>query len=59
MLYYDEFKEAIDRGYIKGETVKIIRRNGKIMDYVLDGESVKPHEIINVEKVEDVLKELY
>lgn len=59
MLYYDELKEAIDKGYIKGRTVKIVRRNGKIMDYVLDGEPVKTHEIVSVEKVDDVLKELY
>ena len=59
MLYYDELKEAIDKGYIKGKTVKIVRKNEKIMDYVLDGEPVKPHEIVSVEKVEDVLKELY
>lgn len=27
-LYYNELKEAIDRGYIKGDTVQIIRKNG-------------------------------
>ena len=28
MLYYDEFKEAIERGFIKGDTVQIVRKNG-------------------------------
>ena len=27
MLYYDELKEAIDRGFIKGDTVQIVRKN--------------------------------
>ncbi|QBX24960.1 paratox [Streptococcus phage Javan220] len=57
MLYYDELKEAIDRGYIKDE-VKIVRKNGIVFDYVLDGEPIKPDEVITVEKVEDVLTEL-
>ncbi|EPX42936.1 Paratox, partial [Streptococcus agalactiae] len=28
MLYIDEFKEAIDKGYISGNTVAIVRKNG-------------------------------
>ncbi|HII1697048.1 TPA: Paratox, partial [Streptococcus pyogenes] len=38
MLTYDEFKQAIDDGYIVGDTVMIVRKNGQIFDYVL------PHE---------------
>ena len=49
-LYYNELKKAIDRGYIKGETVQIVRKNGIVFDYVLDGEPVKPYEIITTEK---------
>ena len=37
MLTYDEFKEAMDKGFIKGDTVQIVRKNGKVHDYVLDG----------------------
>ncbi|MEN4314832.1 Paratox [Streptococcus pyogenes] len=59
MLTYDEMKEAVDRGFIKGDTVKIIRRNGKIFDYVLPHEQVGRHEIVKLEKVADLLKELY
>ena len=50
MLTYDEFKEAIDNGFIKGDTVQIVRKNGKIHDYVLDGERVEPHETLSLEK---------
>lgn len=34
------------------------RINGQLHDYILEGESIKPHEIIAIEKVSDVLKEL-
>ena len=58
MLYYDEFKAAIDRGFIKGDTVQIVRKNGIVFDYVLPNEPVKPHEVLTTEKVADVLEEL-
>ncbi|MBS6096898.1 MAG: hypothetical protein KH901_00010 [Streptococcus vestibularis] len=58
MLIYDEFKEAMDKGFIKGDTVQTVRKNGKIHDYVLDGERVEPHETSSLEKVSDIIKEL-
>ncbi|MHC3858860.1 competence regulator inhibitor paratox [Streptococcus thermophilus] len=36
----------------------MVRKNGKIHDYVLDGERVEPHEILSLEKVSDIIKEL-
>lgn len=45
MLYYDEFKEAIDRGYIKGDTVQIVRKNGIVFGYVLPNELVEFYEL--------------
>ena len=48
----------MDNGFIKGDTVQIVRKNGKIHDYVLDGERVEPHEILSLEKVSDIIKEL-
>ncbi|HGS8835554.1 TPA: Paratox [Streptococcus agalactiae] len=59
MLYIDEFKEAIDKGYISGNTVMIVRKNGKIFDYVLPHEKVRDDEVVAVERVVDVLEELY
>lgn len=50
MLTYDEFKEAMDNGFVKGDTVQIVRKNGKIHDYVSDGEQVEPHEILSFRK---------
>ncbi|AAM79701.1 TPA: Paratox [Streptococcus pyogenes] len=58
MLTYDEFKQAIDRGYITADTVMIVRKNGQIFDYVLPNEKIKNGEIVTDEKVEEVLVEL-
>ena len=58
MLEYKELKEAVDRGYIIGDTVNIVRRSGKIFDYVLPGEPVRLWEVMCEERVVDVIKEL-
>ncbi|HER0751194.1 paratox [Streptococcus pyogenes] len=58
MLYIDEFKEAIDKGYILDDTVAIVRKNGKIFDYVLPHEKVRDDEVVTVERVEEVMVEL-
>lgn len=58
MLTYDEFKQAVDNGYITGDVVMIVRKNGQILDYVLPGEEVQPWEVVTEEKVEEVMREL-
>ncbi|HEL1595739.1 competence regulator inhibitor paratox [Streptococcus suis] len=58
MLEYEELKQAVDDGYIKGDTVMIVRRDGKIFDYVLPGEEVRPWEVVCEEKVVDVMRGL-
>lgn len=58
MLTYDEFKQAIDDGYITADTVKIVRKNGRIFDYVLPHEKVRSWETLTEERVEDVLRKL-
>lgn len=58
MLTYDEFKQAIDNGYITGDAVTIVRKNGQIFDYVLPGEPVRQWEMLAEEIVEEVLREL-
>ena len=58
MMTYDEVMEAIERGFIKGDKISIIRRNGKIHDYVLPGEKVEPGEVVEKEDLDVVLEEL-
>ncbi|HEK9690489.1 TPA: Paratox, partial [Streptococcus equi subsp. equi] len=55
---YDEFKQAVDNGYITGDTVTIVRKNGQILDYVLPHEEVRNGEVVTDEKVEEVMREL-
>lgn len=58
MLTYDEFKQAIDNGYITADAVMIVRKNGQIFDYVLPNEKIRDLEVVTEEKVEEVLMEL-
>ncbi|MHC3587703.1 competence regulator inhibitor paratox [Streptococcus suis] len=58
MLHYDELKQAIDGGYITGDKVNIVRKEGKVFDFVLPGEPVRPWEVVSEEKVVDVMREL-
>lgn len=38
-------KQSIE-DLLRTEYVKVVRRDGKLVDYVLEGEPVKPHEIV-------------
>ncbi|HEL1986525.1 TPA: Paratox [Streptococcus suis] len=58
MLEYEELKEAVDNGHIIGNKVNIVRRDGKIVDYVLPGEVVRPWEVVSEERLVDVMREL-
>lgn len=58
MLEYEELKEAVDNGFIQGETVMIVRTDGKVFDYVLPGEPVRPWEVVSEERLEEVMREL-
>ena len=58
MMTDDEVMEVIERGFIKGDKISIVRRNGKIHDYVLPGEKVEPGEIVTEVDLETVLEEL-
>lgn len=58
MLTYDEFKQAIDHGYITTDAVMIVRKNGQIFDYVLSNEKIRDWEVVIEERVAEVLMEL-
>ncbi|HEP2533960.1 TPA: Paratox, partial [Streptococcus pyogenes] len=50
--------QAIDREYITGDTVMIVRKNGQIFDYVLPHEEVRNGEVVTIERISDVMAEL-
>ena len=58
MLEFSELKQAVDNGFIQGDTVMIVRRNGKVFDFVLPGEPVRQWEIVVEENLDEVLREL-
>ncbi|HEL2335118.1 TPA: Paratox [Streptococcus suis] len=43
---------------MKGDTVMIVRMDGKIFDYVLPDEEVRPWEVVCEEKEVEVMREL-
>ncbi|PZO96499.1 MAG: Paratox [Streptococcus pyogenes] len=59
MLTYDELKQAVDSGYITGDKVNIVRKDGKVYDYVLPDEPVQPWEVVTVELLSEVMAELF
>ncbi|HEL1010540.1 TPA: Paratox, partial [Streptococcus equi subsp. equi] len=52
------FKQAVDCDYITGDTVMIVRKNGRIFDYVLPNEEIRDWEVVIEERVEEVMREL-
>jgi len=40
------------------DTVNVVRKNGKVFDFVLEGEKVQPHEVVSIEVLDDVIKEI-
>ena len=53
------FIEAIALGQLYYYvTAQVVRKDGKIYDFVLDGEEVRPHEIVTVESMVDVISEI-
>lgn len=51
------FDEAIEKGWL-GDTVKVVRRNGRVFDFVLEGEEVQPHEVVSIESLDSVIHEI-
>lgn len=51
------FLEGKAKGWFS-DNVKVVRRNGKIIDFVLDGEKVQNHEVVSIEVLDDVIKEI-
>ena len=51
------FEEAIEKGWLK-DTVRVVRKDGRLFDYVLDGEEERPHEKVTVENLDSDMQEL-
>lgn len=51
------FEEAIENGWLK-ELVTVVRKNGRIIDYVLPNEPIQDHENVSQEVLNDVVFEI-
>ncbi|WP_375708675.1 hypothetical protein PJ261_06705 [Streptococcus dysgalactiae] len=51
------FLEGKSKGWFE-DTVNVVRKNGKIFDFVLDGEKIQPHDVVSIEIFDDVIKEI-
>lgn len=51
------FYEAIAKGWLK-DVVVVVRKGGRVFDYVLPGEPIRPHELVSVEKLDAVMQEI-
>lgn len=51
------FLEGKSKGWFE-DTVNVVRKNGKIFDFVLDGEKIQPHDVVSIEILDDVIKEI-
>lgn len=54
---YDLFLEGLDNGWFNDQ-VTVVRRNGQIVDFLLEGEELSEGEVASVERVRDVFSEL-
>ncbi|HEM6513476.1 TPA: hypothetical protein U2E08_000815 [Streptococcus suis] len=51
------FLEGKAKGWFS-DTVGVVRKNGRVFDFVLEGEKVQPHEVVSIEKLDDVIQEI-
>lgn len=52
------FLEGKAKGWF-GDTVNVVRKNGKVFDFVLKGEKIQSHEVVSIEVLDDVIKEIF
>lgn len=51
------FDEAVEKGWLQ-DAVTVVRKQGKLFDFVLPGEKVQPHEVVSIESLASVMAEL-
>lgn len=52
------FEEAISKQFFTSEVILVSRRNGKIVDYILDGEVITQNDRISYEHINNIMKEI-
>ncbi|MBF0778724.1 hypothetical protein [Streptococcus cuniculi] len=59
MLDLNDFLKEVKSGRISKDSVRVARRNGVIIDYVLPQESVSENEVVEVMSLNDIVAEIF
>ncbi|EGJ27484.1 MULTISPECIES: competence regulator inhibitor paratox [Streptococcus] len=59
MLDLNDFLKEVKSGRISKDSVRVARRNGVIIDYVLPQESVSENEVVEVMTLNDMVAEIF
>ncbi|MGT2911795.1 competence regulator inhibitor paratox [Streptococcus cameli] len=55
----NDLHRAVITGGIDRNNIRIIRKKGKIVDYLLPGETASKNEEVEIMKLEDLLAEMF
>lgn len=59
MIVLNDFLKEVKSGRISKDSVRVARRNGVIIDYVLPQESVSENEVVEVMTLNDMVAEIF
>lgn len=59
MIDLNDLHKHISNGKLDKHNIPIIRRKGKIVDYLLPNEPIKNDEIIDIMNISQILKEVF
>ncbi|MBY5033916.1 hypothetical protein K6V78_02315 [Streptococcus gallolyticus] len=59
MLDLNDFKRAVDAGLVNRDSVRVVVKNGQIVDYLTDDDQVQADEIVKTMSLMDVLARVF
>ena len=59
MLDLNDFKRAVDAGLVSRDSVRVVVRDGQIVDYLTDDDQAQAGEVIKTMTLMDVLAEVF
>ncbi|APS24703.1 TPA: hypothetical protein U3O24_001362 [Streptococcus agalactiae] len=59
MLDLNDFMKEVKSGRISKDSIRVVRLNGVIIDYVLPQESVSENEVVEVMTLNDMVAEIF
>ena len=59
MLDLNDFKRAVDAGLVSRDAVRVVVRDGQIVDYLTDDDQAQAGEVIKTMTLMDVMGEVF